>query len=98
MKDFTNAVPPKPVQKRRSRWRIILFFVCTALVFTVLICGYAVTMVASAILKGVGEAVVAVTTVMWALFIPLLIAMIWLLSTIEPIPLFVRVSQWMGWS
>jgi hypothetical protein len=95
--DFASDMTSKPVPKRRSRWRIILFLVCAAFTLTVLAFGYAVTLVASAVLKGFGEMAVAVSALIWLFFIPMLIAMIWLLLVVEPIPLFVRFSELMGW-
>jgi hypothetical protein len=100
MTDFESGFPQKRVPRRRSHVRTIIFAVCAALVVTVFVCCYAVTMVAMAVLKAIGT-MFADLSVFLAVFaalimIPWVLELLSLLSTGQFIPFIVRLFQLLG--
>jgi hypothetical protein len=103
MTDFEIAFPPKRDPSRRSYWRTIIFGVCFAFVLTILVCCYAVTIVAIAGLKEIWDALTAVPEGFGGLFMSIVFAALmmirWflellsLLFTGQLIPFVMRLSQ-----
>jgi hypothetical protein len=104
MTDFESGFPQKRAPRRRSYVRTIIFAVCAALVVTVFVCCYAVTMVAMAVLKGIGTmfadlfADLGVFLAVFAalIMIPWVLELLSLLSTGQFIPFIVRLFQLLG--
>ena len=104
MTDFDSRTPPKRVRSHRACWRTIIFTVCAASIFTVciafvltgLIFGYAITLFATTLLKGLGDfgvAVVAEIVFTMLLTIPWLLELFNLLTTGQLIPFVMRLFQ-----
>ena len=100
MTDFESGFPQKRAPRRRSYVRTIIFGVCAALVVTVFVCCYAVTMVAMAVLKAIGTmfADLGVFLAVFAslIMIPWVLELLSLLSTGQFIPFIVRLFQLLG--
>jgi hypothetical protein len=96
----SKNVAPKPASSRRKIGRMIILAVCAAFFLTILACCYAVAVVVTAVLNGIGQALGSVLSTVILLYglvaIYWLTEMIALLATGQLIPFLMRVLQLLG--
>jgi hypothetical protein len=98
----SKGVLSKPAPSRRRIGYFIILGVCAAFFLTVLACCYAVTVVVTAVLTGIGEAIAFISMLSAAIVFFALVAVYWLMEMIallssgQLIPFVMRVLQLFG--